>query len=196
MPLKLIIFDLDGTLVDTARDITEALNHTTKPHGLRPMSVEEVKALIGEGTTRLIEKALAPLGETLDDAIKEVTLKRFLDYYSENLAVHSRLYPNVKETLWKLTAFERAVLSNKREDLSRRLLEDLGVAGGFSLIAGSDTTSSKKPSPEPVRYVLEKTGTRPEEALMIGDSPYDIEAARGGRRLRDGGHGGTCTPSR
>jgi phosphoglycolate phosphatase len=182
MPFKLIIFDLDGTLVDTARDITEALNHAIKPHGLGPVSVEETTSLIGEGTTRLIEKALAPLGEKLgeanDEAVKAV-LKSFLDYYSENLAMHSRLYPNVKETLWKLTVFEKAVLSNKREDLSRRLLEDLGVAGEFTLIAGSDTTSSRKPSPEPVRYVLRATGTRPEDALMIGDSPYDIEAAKG-----------------
>jgi phosphoglycolate phosphatase len=182
MPFKLIIFDLDGTLVDTARDITEALNHAIKPHGLGPVSVEETTTLIGEGTTRLIEKALAPLGERLDEANDETikaVLKSFLDYYSENLAVHSRLYPNVRETLLRLRAFDKAVLSNKREDLSRRLLEDLGVAGEFTLIAGSDTTSSRKPSPGPVRYVLEKSGARPEEALMIGDSPYDIEAAKG-----------------
>jgi phosphoglycolate phosphatase len=178
MSIKLLIFDLDGTLVDTARDITEALNHAIAPHGLGPAGVEEVKALIGEGTTRLIEKALSPLGEANDETVKAV-LKSFLDYYSENLSVHSRLYPNVRETLRKLRAFEKAVLSNKREDLSRRLLEDLGVAGEFTLIAGSDTTSSKKPSPEPVRYVLEKTGARAENALMVGDSPYDIEAAKG-----------------
>ncbi len=178
MPVKLIIFDLDGTLVDTARDITEALNHAIKPHGLKPVSVEETTALIGEGTTRLIQKALSPLGKPDEETVK-AALKSFLDYYSENLAVHSRLYPNVKKTLSKLKSFDRAVLSNKREDLSRRLLEDLGIAGEFVLIAGSDTTSSRKPSPEPVRYVLDKTGVLPEEALVIGDSPYDIEAAKG-----------------
>lgn len=178
MSIKLLIFDLDGTLVDTARDITEALNHAIRPHGLGPVSVEETTALIGEGTTRLIEKALSPLGKPDEETVK-VVLKSFLDYYSENLAVHSSLYPNVEETLLKLRDFEKAVLSNKREDLSRRLLKDLGIAGEFILIAGSDTTSSKKPSPEPVRYVLDKTGARPDEALMVGDSPYDIEAAKG-----------------
>jgi len=179
MPIKLIIFDLDGTLVDTARALTESLNHAIRPHGLGPVSVEETIELIGEGTTRLIEKALEkPLG-TPEAAVKEDALKSFLKYYSEHLCVHSTAYPNVRETLRRLPAFNKVVLSNKREDLSVKLLEDLGLKGFFTLIAGSDTTGAKKPSPEAVRYMLEKTGTVPAGALMVGDSPYDIEAASG-----------------
>lgn len=179
MPVRLVIFDLDGTLVDTAEDICAALNRAIKPLGLGPMGVAETTALIGEGTTRLIEKALSPLGNKADEETRKAALKKFLDKYSEGLVVHSRAYPGVEETLGKLGAFEKAVLSNKREELSRRLLEELGLARHFTLIAGSDTTASRKPSPAPVLFVLEKTGTRPEEAVMVGDSPYDIEAARG-----------------
>lgn len=179
MSIRLIIFDLDGTLVDTAQDIQVALNNSVKPLGLAPLSIAETTALIGEGTTRLIEKALSPLGEKADDALIEETMGKFLASYSEGVAVHSRPYPGVKETLLRIEGFEKAVLSNKREELSRRLLEALGLAGHFSLIAGSDTTSSRKPSPEPVRYVLEKTGVRPKEAILVGDSPYDIASALG-----------------
>ncbi|MEJ2324824.1 MAG: HAD-IA family hydrolase [Nitrospirota bacterium] len=179
MPVRLIIFDLDGTLVDTARDIQAALNGAVKPLGLQPLGMEETIALIGEGTARLIEKALRPLGPKADDALREETLGKFLRSYSENLTAHSRPYPDVKETLLRLRGFQKAVLSNKGEELSRRLLEAFGLAGHFALIAGSDTTKSRKPSPEPVRFILKKLGFSPEEALVVGDSPYDIEAAQG-----------------
>lgn len=179
MSIRLLIFDLDGTLVDTARDIQAALNDSVEPLGLQPLSLEETIALIGEGTGRLIEKALRPLGQKADAALREETLEKFLDAYSRNLTVHSRPYPGVKETLLRLGGFQKAVLSNKGEELSRRLLEAFGLAGHFSLIAGSDTTSSRKPSPEPVRFILDKLGVSPEEALVVGDSPYDIEAALG-----------------
>jgi|GEM_PF-12582 len=179
MPIKLIIFDLDGTLVDTAGDITDALNRAIKPLGLGPVSVDETKELIGEGSTRLIEKALAPLGAKAGGRAVSSARKRFLESYAKHLTHHSTLYGGVKETLWKLSAFEKAVLSNKREALSKRLLRDLGIAGAFALVAGSDTTEARKPSPDAVRHVLKAMGVKPREAVMVGDSPYDIEAANG-----------------
>ncbi len=174
MPVKLIIFDLDGTLVDTAADIAEALNRAIRPFGAAPLSAEQTAALIGEGTSKLVAKALGPA--LLEH--HETALKSFLDYYSTRLCVHSAPYPGVRDTLWRLSAFQKVVLSNKRESLSVGLLQDLGLAEFFTHIKGSDVLGSKKPSPEPVFRVLALTGTAAADALMVGDSPYDVQAAR------------------
>ncbi len=170
--VKTLIFDLDGTLVDTSRDITEAINYAIKPLGIRPLTVEETIGLVGEGITRLIEKVL---GEKT--GYRDETIGRFLDYYSRNLTRYSHLYRGVKETLQRLGDYKKVVVSNKREALSRRLLEELGIASFFDHILGSDSTPEKKPSPMPVLKALELTGAAPEEALMIGDSNLDIQAA-------------------
>jgi phosphoglycolate phosphatase len=174
MPLKLLIFDLDGTLVDTSEDIAAALNHAIEPYCLNPLSVERTVELIGEGVTRLIEKAL---GEEHKD-IKDEVRKRFIDYYAENLTVHSRPYPHVRETLARLGSLRKAVLSNKLEALSKKLLSDLGLSGYFDLVAGSDFAPEKKPSPVPVLKVLSMLGINAADAAIVGDSSYDIEAGR------------------
>lgn len=175
MPVSLIIFDLDGTLVDTLDDISASLNHALKPCGLRPLSTDEVRSMVGEGLSVLLQKALGP-----DNISKhEEALNRFLEHYSANIAVHSKPYPGVIDTLKKLTAFDKAVLSNKRESLSVKLLYSLGMGGYFQYIAGSDSTSAKKPSPLAVEHVLKKLGASPESALVVGDSTYDIDAGRG-----------------
>lgn len=174
MPVRLIIFDLDGTLVDTCQDITNALNAALVPLGRGPLSVGETRALVGEGITRLIEKALGPEGQGRRDE----AVGRFLDHYSAHLTDHSRPYPGAKDVLEKLPGVKKAVLSNKKEDLSRRLLEGLGLLGHFDLVAGSDTTPEKKPSPRAVQYVLQALGVGAREAMLVGDSDLDIEAGR------------------
>lgn len=170
MPLKLLIFDLDGTLVDTGKDITEALNFAVNPYGIPPLTVEEAVGLIGEGITRLIEKVLGGKSPKYNTPV----LERFLFHYSKNLTKYSAPYPNVTETLQKLQGTAKVVLSNKRTDFSVSLLEALGLAEHFDLIAGSDFAPEKKPSPVPVLSMLKKFGTGPEEAVIIGDSDYDI----------------------
>jgi phosphoglycolate phosphatase len=174
MPIKLIILDLDGTLVDTSRDITNALNHALRLHGLKSLTVEETVKMVGEGLTRLVEKILG------DEKIhlKDDVTKKFLDYYSEHLTDYSRIYPHVRETLENLIGYKKAVISNKREDLSSKLLEDLDLIKYFDIVVGSDTTSEKKPSPVPVVYVIKKFGFTPDESIMVGDSNYDIEAGK------------------
>lgn len=173
--LRLVIFDLDGTLVDTAADITDALNYAMAPHGLGPLDITDTVSMVGEGLTRLIEKVLG----NEHAALTATVLESFIEYYSSHLIVHSRLYPRVRETIEGLGRLKKAVISNKREALSRRLLEGLGLAGHFDLIVGSDTTAERKPSPVPVLHVLERLGIESAEAVMVGDSNYDIEAAKG-----------------
>ncbi|VAX33949.1 Phosphoglycolate phosphatase [hydrothermal vent metagenome] len=172
--IRLIIFDLDGTLVDSSRDITNALNYALKPYGFKAMTVEETVKLVGEGISRLIEKVIGT--ERME--IKNDVLRRFLEFYSDHLTEYTRPYPDVTDTLDKLSTYGKAVISNKREELSRRLLEELGMASCFNHILGSDSTPEKKPSPLPVLTVLKREGLTPAQALMVGDSNLDIEAGR------------------
>ncbi len=174
MQIKLIIFDLDGTLVDTSGDITNALNYALKPYGRRDLTVEDTIKMVGEGITRLIEKLL----ENERIQMRDTVIKRFLDYYSEHLVDFSTLYPHVRETLEKLNDYKKAVISNKREYLSTRLLDKLDLLKYFDLVVGSDTTSERKPSAIPVIYVFTKLGVNPDESIIVGDSNYDIEAGK------------------
>jgi phosphoglycolate phosphatase len=172
MSIQLILFDLDGTLVDTSRDITNALNYALRPYGLDGISVEATIKVVGEGLTRLIEKVLGEERYHLKDAVS----KRFLEYYSAHLIDNSMIYPDVKETLDMLSGYRKAVISNKRENLSVNLLKQLDIDRHFELIVGSDTTPERKPSAGPLLYVFSKLHISPLEALMVGDSQYDIEA--------------------
>jgi phosphoglycolate phosphatase len=174
MKIKLIIFDLDGTLVNSAADITNALNYAIAPYGFEQLTVERTISLVGEGITRLIEKLVSQKAADL----KYVVLKRFLEYYSEHLTDLTAPYPGVTEALEMLGGYRKAVISNKREDLSRRLLENLALSGYFDVIWGSDSVPEKKPSPAPVIEMLKKISCGPDEAVMVGDSNYDIEAGR------------------
>jgi len=174
MKIKLIIFDLDGTLVNSAADITNALNYAIRPYGFERLTVERTISLVGEGITRLIEKLVSQKSADL----KNVVLKRFMEYYSEHLTDLTVPYPGVPETLEMLGDYRKAVISNKREDLSRRLLENLALSGYFDVIWGSDSVPEKKPSPAPVIEMLKKISCVSDEAVMVGDSNYDIEAGR------------------
>jgi phosphoglycolate phosphatase len=174
MTIKLIMFDLDGTLVNSSVDLTNALNYAIGPYGLEKLTVEKTISLVGEGITRLIEKLL---GEGLTE-IRGIVLERFLEFYSAHLTDHTVVYPGVRETLASLGDYRKAVISNKREDLSRRVLENLGLSGHFDIIWGSDSVPEKKPSPIPVQEMLRKFSCASEEAVIIGDSTYDIEAGK------------------
>jgi phosphoglycolate phosphatase len=174
MPVKLLIFDLDGTLIDTGRDITNALNYALSSQGSKSLSVEDTIKMIGEGITRLIEKILGH--ERLQE--KDEVIKKFLNYYSEHLTDYSTVYPYVRETLAQLDVYKKAVISNKREYLSVKLLNKLNLIDFFDMVVGSDTTSEKKPSALPILYVIEKIGVGPQESMIVGDSNYDIEAGR------------------
>jgi len=171
--IRLLIFDLDGTLVDTSEDITRALNYALKPFGYPPLSNEQTKKLVGDGISRLIEKVIGE-GRREFEQIRQ----SFLDYYGKHIADHSRPYPDVVETLERLKDYKKAVVTNKREALARALFRQLDLNRFFDLIVGSDTTDETKPSPVPLQYVLGRLGVSPEEAVMIGDGLTDIKAGR------------------
>lgn len=178
MKIKLIIFDLDGTLVNSSVDLTNALNYAVGPYGLEKLTVAKTISLVGEGISSLIGKLLGQFpGQSAADR-KDVVLNSFLDYYSEHLTDFTVPYPGVRETLEMLGDYRKTVISNKREDLSRRLLENLGLSDYFDFIWGSDSVPEKKPSPVPVLEMLKKVGCGPDEAVIVGDSNFDIEAGR------------------
>lgn len=176
--LKLLIFDLDGTLADTAQDITDALNHSVEHFGGKKYSVEETKMMVGSGLTKFFSSLVQTLkGGDSPEAVEIIT-RSFIDFYSEHMLDNTRTYPHVKETLSKLTGYKMAVLSNKREGFSKKILDNLGILECFDILWGSDSVREKKPSPIPILDLMEKFGVSKEETAIIGDSNYDIEAGR------------------
>lgn len=174
MKPRLIIFDLDGTLVDSSEDIANAINYAIRPFKIEPLTIGRTVDLIGEGLTRLVEKIL---GNDRMHLHAEV-MSRFLEHYEEHLADHTQPYPGVPETLALLSEFQKAVVSNKRSRFSEKLLAELRLLPYFDLVIGSDSVPEKKPSPLPLIHVMQKLGAVPVYTLMVGDSPYDIQAGR------------------
>jgi len=172
--IKLVLFDLDGTLVDSSIDITNALNYALEPYGFMKMTVAQTVGMVGEGLTRLVEKVI---GQERAPLLPDV-LDRFIRYYSDHLVEFTVPYRGVRETLERLVDYRKAVISNKRESLSKKLLQELGLAGYFDVILGSDSVGEKKPSPKPIMTVLQLFSLEPEEAVIVGDSNYDIQAGK------------------
>ncbi len=175
MPVSLIIFDLDGTLVDTSLDITAALNYAIAPYALSEVSVAETIPLVGEGSSALIEKMLKTKAPDIDFA---TVRSRFGAYYTDHIADHAVPYPGVPEALAELSAIRKAVVSNKMEALSVGVLDALGLLRHFDYVSGADTSAERKPSPVPVLDVLSRFAVQPADALFVGDSVYDMAAAR------------------
>ena len=172
-----IVFDLDGTLVDTAPDLTHALNHALARAGQAPVSAATVRSLVGMGARVMIEEGLRRAGVTGD---LEAMLGDFLVHYEANIAVESRPFPGAVEAL-KLLGGEGArlaVCTNKREYLSRRLLQELELEGYFSAIAGRDTFPMAKPDPGHLTGAIRLAGGEPSRAVMVGDSDVDVRAAK------------------
>ncbi len=175
MPVKLIIFDLDGTLVDSSVDVCNSLNYAIRPYSSSEVSVEETIALVGEGATALVRKLIEERGLDLDPP---TLLRRFFDYYRTHMTDHSAPYPGVEKTLRTLSGQKKAIVSNKIEALSVQLLKALNLMEYFDYVAGGDTLLQKKPSPEPILNVLSRFDTLPGDALFVGDSIFDITASR------------------
>jgi phosphoglycolate phosphatase len=183
--IKLLIFDLDGTLADTGQDITHALNYALEPFGVRKYSLEETKAMVGSGISKLLDSLIpgdSPVAEEMRNnngqKPEDLVLSRFLEYYDNHLIDNTYAYPQVKETLAKLHGFKKTVLSNKREIYSKRVLEGLDILQYFDLVWGSDSVREKKPSPVPVIDMMQYFQVSKSETLLIGDSNFDVEAGK------------------
>lgn len=176
-PLKLLIFDLDGTLIDSLPDLTDATNHMRGIYGLEPLSPQEVRELVGQGARSLVARALpgAP-PELVDEG-----LDLYLSYNLAHIADRTRVYPGVPETLEKLASlgYPRCVLSNKNVALCREVLSRLGIAEYFPAVYGADSFPFRKPSPEPILAVMKEYRVAPRECAMVGDSINDMAAGRG-----------------
>ncbi|MBI5142243.1 MAG: HAD-IA family hydrolase [Nitrospirae bacterium] len=172
MGISLIIFDLDGTLVDSSGDLTAALNHAAAPLGHAPLTSEQVKRLVGEGVSRLVEKIL-PDSER---GFNAETLERFRAHYQSHLTDQTRPYSGVVDTLPLLAGYKKALVSNKEETLSRNVLAEFGLLDHFDIVMGSDSAPEKKPSPVPLLLAAERLGIKPCDSVIVGDSEFDIMA--------------------
>ena len=172
-----IVFDLDGTLVDTAPDLSNALNDVLTRRGHRPVSLETIRACVGHGARVMIEEALRRAGA--DDDVDRM-LAEFLVHYEANIAAESRPFPGAVAALEAFAAQGAilAVCTNKRESLSRRLLQELGIDGYFAAIAGRDTFAVSKPDPGHLTGTIALAGGDPAHAVMIGDSEVDVRTAK------------------
>jgi phosphoglycolate phosphatase len=175
-----IVFDLDGTLVDTAPDLVRATNHILSGLGLEPVSADELRPFVSLGSRRMIEHGLHVNGTNFPEHQLNQLWGAFLDYYADNIAVESLPFPALEQTLDALdgAGVRLAVCTNKVEHLSVKLLAALGLARRFASICGRDTFDVYKPHPDHLTRAIAKAGGNPANAVMVGDSDTDVQTAR------------------
>jgi len=180
MSAPIIVYDLDGTLADTASDLMGALNFVLEREGLRPLPVENARSLLGAGGRALIQRGFAAFGRELSPEKLEVLFGDFLAHYNAHIAVHTRLYPGVAATLDAFAAagWLQAICTNKMEASASMLMGRLGVADRFAFICGQDTFGVGKPDPKPLIGTVEAAGGTLARAIVVGDSITDIKTAR------------------
>lgn len=182
--MRTIVFDLDGTLIDTAPDLISTLNITLGREGMPAVPYEEARKMIGGGARGMIEKALVAEGCGRATGKLEAELERmygdFVEHYAAHIADRSRPFPGLETALDGLAAagYRLAVCTNKLEWLSVRLLEKLSLTRHFAAICGQDTFGMQKPDPEVLRRTIVKAGGEPDRAIMVGDSDTDVRTAR------------------
>ena len=176
----LIVFDLDGTLAETAGDLIAALNVVLADGGLPPLEIGHARVLLGAGGRALIERGYAVAGRSLEKPRLEALFVAFLAYYNDHISVHSHLFPGVVTALDRLEAqgWRFAVCTNKMEASSLKLLDALGVTSRFAAIAGQDTFGVHKPDPGALLQTIARAGGDPRRCIMVGDSITDIATAK------------------
>src|SRR5438309_7504011 len=177
---RTVVFDLDGTLVDTAPDLINALNFVLGREGLPPVPLHSARNMIGAGARKLIERGLELEGRTADLADITRLTSDFIDYYAAHIADASRPFDGLESALDYLSVrgYRFAVCTNKLEWLSKLLLEQLGLSARFSAICGADTFGVSKPDPAILRQTIVRAGGEVPSAVMVGDAGPDVGVAR------------------
>jgi phosphoglycolate phosphatase len=183
-PIEAVLFDLDGTLLDTAADIALALNRTFEGFGWAATAPSEVRRMIGRGAPMLIERAAAAQGRTLDSAAQSALLERFFHHYGalqELNEFEAQPYPGVKESLRILhgAGLATGVVTNKQHRFASGLLQRLQLSDWIDLVVGGDSCERRKPDPQPLLFACERLEVLASRTLMVGDSINDVQAARG-----------------
>jgi len=173
--VRVLIFDLDGTLIDSKLDLAHSVNAMLEHMGRAPLIHESIYSMVGNGAPVLVRRAL---GEGATDAEVEDGLAHFLAYYREHMLDNTVTYPGVREALELLAGRPMAVLTNKPVKFSQAIIEGLGLARYFRYIYGGNSFEKKKPDPMGVETLLRDFGALPREAMIVGDSDVDVRTAR------------------
>lgn len=180
--IKLVIFDLDGTLIDSRLDLVQSVNAALRYIGRSELPEHVIASYVGDGAPILIQRALG--GEATDEALVRKGLEFFLSYYREHKLDHTTVYEGIADTLAAVRQTgncaprKMAILTNKPVNPSRAIVEALGLAPFFGQIYGGNSFSTKKPQPEGARKLAEENGVEAEEAVVVGDSHVDIATGR------------------
>jgi phosphoglycolate phosphatase len=177
---RAVVFDLDGTLVDTAPDLARATNHVLASRGRQPVSAVDVRGMVGLGARTLIRRGFAATGQPVEEDEIEELFRLFLAFYAQNIAIDSKLFPGSMRVLelCRNEGIRLGICTNKPEALSRALIDGLGLADYFGAIVGMDSISIAKPDPRIYGETLRRLDVNGGRTVMIGDSETDVLTAR------------------
>ena len=176
--MKAVFFDLDGTLIDSSLDLANSINFMLKNLGKKEYEIKTIKKWIGNGASVLVKRALSGSMEIkdIDRNLFNKAKNIFLEHYKNNICIHTKLYPEVKETLLKIS-HKKAIITNKPVEFVKPILKKLDI-DVFDFVIGGECLPEKKPSPLPLLYACKYFNITPDEAIMVGDSKNDILAAK------------------
>jgi phosphoglycolate phosphatase len=174
-----VIYDLDGTLIDSAKDMQVAVSRVLADHGLPPVTEDDVRIFMGQGSKVTMNKAFTKYGKSLDDEALSAVTREFVRYYEADPVSHTSAFAGVPEVVqcFDKLGLKQGVCTNKFERPSRMILEHLKLMPPIADLAGADTFPVRKPDPRHILMLIERMGRSPDRAVMIGDSIHDVEAA-------------------
>ncbi len=178
--VRTLIWDLDGTLVDSVADLAASVNHVLSEIDASPLAEDEIRAMIGNGVGKLLDRAVAASSVAGQAPDSDWLYQRFSKHYAVNCCNLTKTYEGVEEALGELSrrGYRHGICTNKPEAMARTVVDTLGLSAHFGAIVGGDTTSRHKPDPLPLIFCMEQMQTEPSQTLMIGDSAADVAVAR------------------